>query len=346
MRVLMICPQLPTVTNPGSMAPGARQMQSIAAAGLDVEILDLRGIPKLKYLQILPKVQKHIRSADLVHCHFGYCGWLGLAGRLMAMRRTPIVMSFMGDDLLGTPTDEQGQFDRGSLWVASWNRRLAHRFDQVIVKSKEMAERLSPVACHVIPNGVDFNVFQPKHRQLARTELNWTRTGRKVLFPGDPANPRKGFGLAQAAVHVAEQHLGESLELVPLWGVKPDQVATYMNACDAMLMTSLIEGSPNVVKEALACDANVIGVPVGDVHEMLGGVEGCCCTSRDASEIGSALVRVLGAARQSNGRDVLRQRGLSLEGVAQKIISVYRQALQLPQPDSTTEPKPSTVSLR
>jgi glycosyltransferase involved in cell wall biosynthesis len=327
LRVLMICPELPTEKTPGSMAPGARQIQSIVQAGVDVEIVDMRGIPKLKYLQVIPKVRRALRSVNVVHAHFGYCGWLALLGRKLAMRRVPIVISFMGDDLLGTPLDELGTLQRSSLIAARINCRMAKRYDQVIVKSAEMSQRLGTVPCHVIPNGVDLDSFRPQARHEARGRLGWSVEGLRVLFPGNPANPRKGHGLAKAAVSIAGQSLGQTIELIPLWGVKPEWVATYMNACDAMLMTSLIEGSPNVVKEALGCNANVIAVPVGDVHDMLYGVEHCVCTSREAPEIAKALVHVLRQAQASNGRDVLRQRGLSLEGVARQIISVYEQAL-------------------
>jgi glycosyltransferase involved in cell wall biosynthesis len=100
-----------------------------------------------------------------------------------------------------------------------------------------------------------------------------------------------------------------------------------MNACNAMLMTSQIEGSPNVVKEALACNQCVVGVPVGDVHQLLQGIEGCHATSRDPREIGAALAAILAAGRRSNGREVMQQRGLSLESVAQRVISIYELAL-------------------
>lgn len=327
MRVLMICPELPSEQNPGSMAPGARQIFSIRDAGIDVQIVDMRGIPKLKYLQVVPKVRQAIRNVDLVHAHFGYCGWLALLGRKLAMRRVPIVMSYMGDDLLGTPSDEKGNLEKSSIWAAKLNTRWAKRYEQVIVKSREMAEKLSPTSCHVIPNGVNLSVFQPEERAAARQRLGWSIAGEKVLFPGDPQNPRKGFQMAQAAVKLAESDWGRPLELVPLWGIKPDLVATYMNACNAMLMTSLIEGSPNVVKEALACDANVISVPVGDAHEMLTDVTNCHRVARQPEAIAAALCDVLRTNQASNGRAVLQQRRLSLEGVAQQVIEVYHQAL-------------------
>lgn len=323
----MICPELPHPNNPGSMAPCARQIQSIQDQGVKVEIVDMKGIPKLKYLTILPKLRRFIKKADLIHAHFGYCGWLALLGRSLARRQVPIVMSFMGDDLLGTPHNESGDLKRMSIMTAHWNKRLARRYDRVIVKSKQMAAYLEPAHSEVIPNGVDIELFSPMEKEDACRRIGLDPSSLKVLFPGNPRNPRKGFGLARSVVEVTQQLLGRPIDLVPLWGISPDKVATFMNACNAMLMTSLIEGSPNVVKEALACNQSIIAVPVGDAHEILEGISGCYRTGRDPQEMGKALAAVLSSAERSAGRAAVLARGLTLPQVAQRVIDVYQQAL-------------------
>ena len=151
-----------------------------------------------------------------------------------------------------------------------------------------------------------------------------------VLFPGNPENPRKGHVLGTAAVKVASQQLGESIDLIPLWNIDPDDVAIYMNACEAMLMMSFIEGSPNVVKEALACDLPVIGVVVGDVPEMLDGIDGCTVCPRDPEVIGTKLVELLQSEAVCNGREILLQRGLDLASVANRVLNIYETALERP----------------
>jgi glycosyltransferase involved in cell wall biosynthesis len=311
------------------MAPGARQIRSLQDAGIETEIVDMRGIPKLKYLQVLPRIRRAIRSVDLIHAHYGYCGWLGLMGRKLAMRKIPVVISYMGDDLLGTTINTQGDVEYLSRIQAKWNARIAPWYDQVIVKSQEMADLIAPTSCHVVSNGIDINVFQPVERTLARRQIGLDANGLKVLFPGNPNNVRKGHALASEAVEIAAKILDQKIQLVPLWGVKPDAVPLYMNACDAMLMTSFIEGSPNVVKEGLACNLKIVGVPVGDVPEMLAGIVGChCASSRDPQEIGQALARLLKAGGESAGRLAIQTRGLDLASVARRIISIYELALK------------------
>ncbi len=321
MHVLAITPELPRPGEPGSMAPAARQIQSLREAGVDFTVLDLRGIPIIKYLLALPKIRALLGQVDLVHAHFGYCGWLG---RLQ--HRTPVVISFMGDDLLGTP-DDNGRLKWFSRQMVAANKQLAARVNQVIVKSPEMARVLAPTPCHIVPNGVDLDLFQPVPRNEARRLLGWPQDDTCVLFPGNPDNPRKGHALAQAATRQAEQRLGHAVQLKQLWQVPPDQVPLYMNACDAMWMTSLIEGSPNVVKEALACNRPIVAVPVGDVADLLRHVEGCRVAQRDPLELGRAMAGVLTEYRKSSGRVELQRRGLDLPSVAERIIRIYELAL-------------------
>ncbi len=99
---------------------------------------------------------------------------------LMKTRPT-IVMSFMGDDLLGTPKAD-GSLEWPSRVQAWINRRFARRMDSVIVKSAEMAGKISNCPSHVIPNGVDISTFRPLSKHDARSQLNWEQTGRYVLF--------------------------------------------------------------------------------------------------------------------------------------------------------------------
>ena len=158
--------------------------------------------------------------------------------------------------------------------------------------------------------------------------MNLPVDGHLILFPGNPENPRKGHSLAKGAVTSASERLGEPMELVPLWNVEPDDVAHYMNACDAMLMTSLIEGSPNVVKEAMACDLPVIGVTVGDVPELLAGVDGCSHCPRDAAVMGEHLASLLSDRPTCKGREGLLHRGLDLANVARRVASIYHLAIE------------------
>jgi glycosyltransferase involved in cell wall biosynthesis len=304
------------------MAPTARQVESIRALGVDVQVLEIRGVKGLKYLQCLGALRSAAPSVDLIHAHYGYCGWLA-----RSQRSKPVVVSFMGDDLLGTP-DLTGRVGALSKLVVEADRWLAKKVDAAIVKSSQMARIVAPVKAHVIPNGVDLDGFQPMDASRARQVLGWTDDRRYVLFPGCPDNPRKGFPLAQSVVVEAARRINEPLELIPLRGVAPGKVPLYMNACHAMVLTSLWEGSPNVVKEAMACNVPVVSGPIGDVPELLGDVEGCAVCPRNVDALSGGLAWVLRRGMQrTNGREALQRKGLDLSSVARNVVGVYVEVL-------------------
>jgi glycosyltransferase involved in cell wall biosynthesis len=328
LRVLMISPRLPTAARPGSMAPALRQMESLRRLGIEVIIQDMQGLPVVKYGPAIPRMWSRLKNVDLIHAHFGYCGWIG---RMQS--RKPLVVSFMGDDLLGTP-GAGGKTTTFSRAMVGVNKRLSRWADEVIVKSREMADVIAPVACHIVPNGVDTESFRPIAKAEARQRLGLALDQTYLLFPGDPSNPRKGFSLAEAATREAEKLLGKKVEMLILWGKDPADVPYCMNACDAMWMTSLIEGSPNVVKEAMACNIPIAAVQVGDVAELLEGVVGYSVCQRDPRGLGAAMAHLINMPTEVSGREALFKMGLGIEQVAQRIVGIYRRALARTSVDS------------
>ena len=324
MRVLVICPELPRDDCPGSMAPTARQIESLRRFGVEVDVVDMRGIPKLKYLLLMPKIRRLAKKVDIVHAHFGFCAWLAYLGTRCMWRKPPLVISFMGDDLLGTVYNDRGDTEWFSRQMVKANRWIAYHAKHVIVKSEQMARVIAPVLCDIISNGIDVETFTPLDKAASRERLGWEPDQIYVLFPGDPDNPRKGFPLARDAVEFAQRKLNRPIKIVPLWGVEPDDVSIYMNASDVMLMTSWIEGSPNVVKEAMACDLPVVGVPVGDVEQMLDGVPGYAFCQRNPEQIGDTLIKLL-SAENIDGRKAILDRRLDLESIARRVLDIYQE---------------------
>ena len=156
-------------------------------------------------------------------------------------------------------------------------------------------ERTLPAAVQrrntVIPNGVDPDRFLPIERGEARRQLGWADDERVALFAADPAVERKRHWLASAACERAARELdGVRLEVAA--NVPPDRMPVLMSAADCLLMTSVHEGSPNVVKEALMCDLPVVATPVGDVPERLADVDPSW-QAEDEIALAEALVECL-----------------------------------------------------
>src|SRR5690606_35712140 len=136
-------------------------------------------------------------------------------------RRKPIVMSFMGDDLLGSPYNETGDLEWFSRVMVRANKRLATRVARGIVKSKGMADVIAPTPSAIIAIGIDIDIFRPISRAAACDQLGFDQNILRVLFPGNPDNPNKGFAFAKQVVDVAARQLDRHIELTPLWNIEP-----------------------------------------------------------------------------------------------------------------------------
>jgi teichuronic acid biosynthesis glycosyltransferase TuaC len=334
MKVLVATAIYPTPANPAFGAFVQAQVESLRQAGVEVELLVLDGqTRKLIY----PKgiIQLHQRladgSIDLVHAHYSYVGMVA-----RTQWNVPVVVSYLGSDLLGSIKDAQGVKTRSSLLGRLACQVLAQLVDAVIVKSPEMAAKLWRKDVYVIPNEVNFEVFRPIDRDQARRMLHLDPRKPYVLFAANPKIHRKGFPLAKAA---AEQ-LAEwdpSIELLVVYKETQELLALYMNACDALVFPSFQEGSPNIVKQAMACNLPIVATDVGDVRELIGKTQGCHICSRDVLEFAGRLREILGSQQRTQGRHDIRH--LDRPFVARKIINVYEETLnkQAPRGQNKTQ---------
>lgn len=152
----------------------------------------------------------------------------------------------------------------------------------------------------------------------ARERMGLDPDRKYVLFSGAFDNTVKNAPLAKAAMDLVPD-----AELLELTGFSRMQVATLMQAVDALLMTSFTEGSPQVVKEAMACGCPVVSVDVGDVRDVTDGVAGCFVTDRDEESLASAIEEALRFGRKTSGRDRIIGKGLTNDLIARRIIDVY-----------------------
>jgi glycosyltransferase involved in cell wall biosynthesis len=298
-----------------------RQVRFLEAAGVRVEVFPFRGGKHpVNYATAWLRARERLARGgfDLVHAQFGQSALLALPKRL------PLVITFRGDDLLGIVGD-QGRPTRAGRILQRLSRWVARRADAVIVVSAHMRPYLNGTPVHVVPSGIDLELFRPLPQAPARARLGLPPPPeRLVLFVGNPRLARKRFSLAKHAVALLHETL--PARLVVAWGVPHAEVPDYMAACDALVFTSVQEGSPNAVKEALACDLPVVSVPVGDVAERLHGVAGCeLCPDDRPDTIAAALGRVLARGGRIAGRAAVRH--LDERLLTQQVITIYRSAL-------------------
>lgn len=275
----------------------------------------------LDYLRLFPPAIRHsFGSYDLLHANFGLTGPMALA-----QWRLPVVLSLWGTDVFG----KYGV-------VGKLSSRLA---DEVIVMSDAMAEAV-PADAHVIPHGVDLDVFAPTDQREAQRRAGWDPDVKHVLFPYRPGREVKNYPLAERVVAAVDDRLDEPVEMRTVYGVPHDEMPLYMNAADALLLPSDWEGSPNSVKEAMACNLPVVSTDVGDVRERLAGVtpSGVCRNERDLVE---ELAAVLEQDRRSNGREAAAE--VSAGEMGRRIIEVYESVLSGEGRRGSRRPEPARV---
>lgn len=328
MRVLFVTNMWPDEQRPWYGSFVSSQARSLQEAGIAVDTLAIRGYAgRRHYLDAMGRMlTASVRpdGPDLVHAHYGHSA----AVARLDLRR-PLVISYCGDDLLGTPDDEAPQrMTPASLRLARSFAGLAHLAAATITKSEEMERRL-PARCrarnHVIPNGVDLGMFRPIEQSQARRQLGWPAEERVALFAGDPAVGRKNYALAERACALAAER-DPRFRLRVARGLGPGEVPLWMSAADVLVHPSWSEGSPNVVKEAMACALPVVAAPVGDVPERLAGIPGCHVVARDPGLFADALLDAVEHHPSHAAREAVSE--LSVERVARQVIDVYEDVLR------------------
>ena len=307
MRVLVVTNLVPDRATPQRGRWVRDQIAEIRARGIEVEEF---GFPRGRshYLPATRRLRALLRAErfDLVHAHYGLAGWVA---RLAGAR--PLLVTFHGTDV------------RHPV-VGPLSRRLAWRADLVAGVSRALffeedgRPGLPDVpGAAVLPCGPELGRFASAPRAAARAALGLDPAGRYLLFPADPARPEKRHDRAAqiAAATGAELLTGGSIE--------PEAMSTWMNAANAVLVTSDYEGFGMAAIEALACDVPVLSTPVGVAPYLLAGIEGCLCAPFDPDiwataarpHLDASDPRVAGAGRAAT---------LAAGPMAERVIEVYR----------------------
>lgn len=325
-RTLRALYVIPGEDNGIGMSFSRRQVASVSKRGVTVHtfFLKSRTSPTILWSE-WHRLRKEICSfrPDIVHAHFGTMTAF-LAARASAY---PLVITFHGSDLNPTPGDWwiKGKLGRILSHLAAW------RAAQIICVSPQLRARVAYLGNRVqtIPCGVDFSRFKPMSQSRCRAALGWPLKEKVVLFNARTDPIGKRLDLAEAATAVAARKIDQLRLHVFRGTTHPDDMPLYYAAADCLLMTSDYEGSPMVVKEALAANLPVVSVDVGDVAEWIQGVDSCSTVERDPIALGAALVNAICSQQPSNGRERIQE--LSEDAIAERVVSIYHSAVRQAQ---------------
>lgn len=307
MKVLIICSG-----NSSNICFITDQAESLRNKGVEVCFFLIKGSGIKGYLKNYKQMLQAIKEfrPDIIHAHYGLSGLLSVL-----QRKVPVVTTYHGSDIN----------DRKALLFSKVSILLSKRNIFVSQKLKDRARDKKGV---VIPCGIDISLFEPKDKLTSRLAIGLEKNKTYILFSSSFNNTVKNYQLARKAVGLLAD---ENVEVLELNGYGRKEVALLFNAIDVAIMTSYNEGSPQFVKEAMACNTPLVSTDVGDVTDLIQGVSGCYLVSYDELEVAQKLRTAISFAKsksKTNGREMILRKKLDESLVATEILDLYREILR------------------
>lgn len=328
LSILAVTNMYPTDTHPTLGVFVEQQVKGLREIGMEVEVyyVDRVGKGRGAYYQMLRPLRRIVRETRPHLLHIMYGGVM--ADRLTRWNvQCPKIVTFHGTDLLGEEASPGWRRCIARYGVLC-SHRAARNADGVIVVAQRLKRALpaglDESKVRVIPCGIDLHQFIPMDQPSCQRQLGWRESCFHVLFPSNNGDPVKRPGLAAAAVAQLKR-AGVCAELHLMHGVPYPEVPVWMNASDVLIVTSLHEGSPTVVKEALACRVPVVSVDVGDVAERIAGIPGCHLALPESADLAAKLRLVHEANCRLSAPDRVRE--LGIRTIALKLEAFYRDTL-------------------
>lgn len=305
--------QLPFVTEQG---------ESLRKAGCEVEFFLVKG----NYVKAVGALKKKIREfkPDIVHAHFGLSA---ITAELQGL--VPVVTTFHNGEThnwhVNLMTSLMSLRAKHVIYVAQ------HIYDMVYFKARNYS---------IIPCGVCLEDCVIMEKAEARKKLGWSDDKKYIMFGGAFSNLRKNYPLLKEAVSIIDNQKSK-IEVIEMRGLSRKDCVLRMNACDVFALPTKNEGSPQALKEAMACNCPIVATDVADIKHLLGDLPGHYVLpnkkgngawwkgdEHSAEELAELLKQALAFEGRTKGREWIVELGYTNELVAKKLIAIYNDVLK------------------
>ncbi|MCP4291933.1 MAG: glycosyltransferase family 4 protein [bacterium] len=312
-KVLMV---IPGQKMGATMVFAKRQADALREYGIDCRSFYMEtGMSLGSIISQRRKLKKEIRdfSPDIVHANYGtMTGFL-----TTSVSPVPVLLHLRGSDLLAPQATLKARIGRLLSQLAALKAK------KIICVAEHLKQSLwwGKSKVSIVPSGVDLQKFKPGLQSVARTELGWVPDQPVVVFNAGRDPRIKNLPLAEKTMNLVSKQIPEVRFFVMKGEVAPHTIPTIFQGADCLLLASKSEGSPNVVKEAMATNLPIVSTDVGDVAERLKNTSCSRVTGPHAEDLADAIISILVQNNRSNGREHVAN--LSLEKTTEMIAVIY-----------------------
>ena len=305
------------------------QGEMLRQLGHKVEYMPVRGNYILAVRELKSKILAF--QPDIIHAHYGLSA---ITAELQS--NVSVVTTFHNGETLNPLVN---------FFTSLFSLRAKH----VVYVAQHIHDLLYFKHKHhsIIPCGVNMDDCVVIDQSEARRQLGMENGVKYILFGGGFDNLRKNYALLREAVERIEQCEWQSVEggercgnivCLEMKGLSRAECVLRMNACDLFALPSHSEGSPQALKEAMACNCPIIATDVADVRHLLGDMQGHYilrnprptherwdADENSLDEMVELLKQALAFGGRTNGRERIIEMGLSNEQVADRLEKIYEE---------------------
>ena len=303
MRVLFVCSGNKSNNKPGVVVQN--QANSLIKKGIHIDFFVINKKGLFGYLGAILPLRKKINCNEYntVHAHYSLSGYVAGIAKALSSKKIKLVVSLMGSDTQG--------HQKRTKTIRFFSKYF---WNETIIKSISMSENLKGTNFTVIPNGVDINCVKPSTELVKRSKY--------ILFPADPKRDSKNYELAE---HAVKKMKHKDYRMKILHHRPHSEIIDNLKTCSCVLVTSKWEGSPNIIKEAMACNTPIVSTRVGDVEWLLKDLDGCYLADMYVESVSSAIDKAIYFSQKNNtkGRNRLIKLKLTSDCISDKIVKLY-----------------------
>lgn len=315
MKVLHITNNYPSSKFPIFGIFVKEQIESLSKEGVKNEVFFINGREngKLEYLKQIFYLRKKLKKSkyNIIHCHHALSALcLFFSGEI---KNNKVIVSFQND-----PINELG--------VHTFNF-IKHFIDGCIFKNN--SNLITDPHSFYLPNGVNLNFFKPIDIIISRKKLGLDPNKIYILFvSSNYIRKQKRYDIFTETLKILRtKYSYTNIEELKMINIEREMIPYYFNAANLHLLTSDFEGSPNSVKESLACNTPVVSTDVGNVKSLLKNLEGSFCSvNNNPTELAYLVDKSLKMDIRE-GHDQIRKLELDSKSVATNLSDIYKKII-------------------